>query len=707
MATPAPPAAAGGLPVGPGAGDSLDDRPPRGARSSLVGRRRTEPALLLSGAVTDGRSTLSHLGVNALFLEPRMGGIETYVRELYPAIIEARPDLRISMFVNERGRELIAAEPWADGVRARDPPAARDPRRPGARGGAPAGRRGAAAPLSAPAQRRPHGAASAARPLGGDGRRRHLAAGARSGAPADADAVEVARDPGRATRSAADRDLGERPGRDRRGLPRSARPHRRDPARPRHRRRRGADRRGRAAGAPRPGIRPCRPRRLRVPGAQECRPARRGDAGDPGRVSRRRAGLARQLDAAAGRGADSGAGARSRRRRRLPRLGERRRSRGPLPCGGVLRAALAPGGLRPAGARGDATAACPSPARRPRLSRRSPEMRRCSSTRSGPTRSRRPSRRSSAIRPWPPSSPRRASGGRHSSPGVAPRRRRSRLSSARSREHPARPAVGDRAGVPPPHTVPAAPPPELRAAGIARSGAAPLRRERAPAEARDSRVPVPRLGVAIALRHHTGDVLVLDEIFSQLEYEPPRRGQAGCSRLSGAPRVVDLGANIGLFGAWVLGRYPDATIVAVEADPANAAVHRRTIEANELATAGSWSRGSRPRRAGSRPLRRRRACDLARRRRRGVDRRPDRRRLSGARRRGRGEDRHRGRRVGRSSPILASPLYVPACSCSSTTRRAARGQIRRRPPRRRCAVPGSRWSTAGASRNSAPGSSGR
>jgi glycosyltransferase involved in cell wall biosynthesis len=80
-----------------------------------AGERRTEPALLLSGAVTNGRS-LSHLGVNALFLEPRMGGIETYVRELYPAMIDARPDLRISMFVNDRGRELIAAEPWADGV---------------------------------------------------------------------------------------------------------------------------------------------------------------------------------------------------------------------------------------------------------------------------------------------------------------------------------------------------------------------------------------------------------------------------------------------------------------------------------------------------------------------------------------------------------------------------------------------------------------
>jgi glycosyltransferase involved in cell wall biosynthesis len=65
--------------------------------------------------VTKGRK-LSHLGVNALFLEPRMGGIETYVRELYPAILDARPDLRISMFVSDRGRELIAAEPWADRI---------------------------------------------------------------------------------------------------------------------------------------------------------------------------------------------------------------------------------------------------------------------------------------------------------------------------------------------------------------------------------------------------------------------------------------------------------------------------------------------------------------------------------------------------------------------------------------------------------------
>lgn len=89
-------------------------------------------------------------------------------------------------------------------------------------------------------------------------------------------------------------------------------------------------------------------------------------------------------------------------------------------------------------------------------------------------------------------------------------------------------------------------------------------------------------GVAVALRHHTGDIMVLDEIFSQGEYEPPREARLGLAKLPPEPRVLDLGANIGLFGAWVLAQLPGATIVAVEADPENAAVHRRTIEANAL-----------------------------------------------------------------------------------------------------------------------------
>lgn len=61
-------------------------------------------------------SSLRHLGVNALFLQPRMGGIETYVRRLLPAVLEARPGLRVSVFVNQEGRELLAAEDWSSEV---------------------------------------------------------------------------------------------------------------------------------------------------------------------------------------------------------------------------------------------------------------------------------------------------------------------------------------------------------------------------------------------------------------------------------------------------------------------------------------------------------------------------------------------------------------------------------------------------------------
>lgn len=84
--------------------------------------------------------------------------------------------------------------------------------------------------------------------------------------------------------------------------------------------------------------------------------------------------------------------------------------------------------------------------------------------------------------------------------------------------------------------------------------------------------------VAVTLRHHTPDVLVLDEVFAQQEYELPG---AVADVLAGADLdVADIGANIGLFGAWVLQRFPTARIVAVEADPANAAIHRRTSAAN-------------------------------------------------------------------------------------------------------------------------------
>jgi FkbM family methyltransferase len=85
--------------------------------------------------------------------------------------------------------------------------------------------------------------------------------------------------------------------------------------------------------------------------------------------------------------------------------------------------------------------------------------------------------------------------------------------------------------------------------------------------------------IRIALRHHSPDVMVLDEVFSQHEYVfPPAVGEA-LARLE-APRVVDLGANIGLFGAFVLTTLPGARILSVEVDPGNTAVHEAAIAAN-------------------------------------------------------------------------------------------------------------------------------
>jgi glycosyltransferase involved in cell wall biosynthesis len=63
-------------------------------------------------------------GVNAIFLEPGMGGLETYVLELTPALLKADPSLRLSVLCNPSGRELLAAQPWAGEVELITPRAA-------------------------------------------------------------------------------------------------------------------------------------------------------------------------------------------------------------------------------------------------------------------------------------------------------------------------------------------------------------------------------------------------------------------------------------------------------------------------------------------------------------------------------------------------------------------------------------------------------
>ncbi|MEX2032198.1 MAG: glycosyltransferase, partial [Dehalococcoidia bacterium] len=57
-----------------------------------------------------------HVGLNAIFLQPQMGGLETYVRELVPALLDVRPDLRVSIFVNELGKRVLVEEPWSGQV---------------------------------------------------------------------------------------------------------------------------------------------------------------------------------------------------------------------------------------------------------------------------------------------------------------------------------------------------------------------------------------------------------------------------------------------------------------------------------------------------------------------------------------------------------------------------------------------------------------
>jgi FkbM family methyltransferase len=97
-------------------------------------------------------------------------------------------------------------------------------------------------------------------------------------------------------------------------------------------------------------------------------------------------------------------------------------------------------------------------------------------------------------------------------------------------------------------------------------------------------------GLTILLRHQTRDVNILNEIFggtsAHLCYEPPAAVAARLD-LDPAPRVLDLGANIGLFGVYAMGRWPRARIHSFEPDPANLNLLRRVVEINGLGS--RWS----------------------------------------------------------------------------------------------------------------------
>lgn len=86
-------------------------------------------------------------------------------------------------------------------------------------------------------------------------------------------------------------------------------------------------------------------------------------------------------------------------------------------------------------------------------------------------------------------------------------------------------------------------------------------------------------GRTVLLRHGTIDPWTFNELFVLRLYEPPPPVAA---LLAGVrePVVLDLGANIGMFGLDALQRYEGARVTAYEPDAESAAIHRRLIELN-------------------------------------------------------------------------------------------------------------------------------
>ena len=85
-------------------------------------------------------------------------------------------------------------------------------------------------------------------------------------------------------------------------------------------------------------------------------------------------------------------------------------------------------------------------------------------------------------------------------------------------------------------------------------------------------------GAVIVLRHQTRDLEVVDEVLVPPHaYEPP---PVVASHLGGPLRIVDIGANIGTFGVFALGRWNVDTMRSFEPDPTNAAMLNETIALN-------------------------------------------------------------------------------------------------------------------------------
>jgi FkbM family methyltransferase len=100
-------------------------------------------------------------------------------------------------------------------------------------------------------------------------------------------------------------------------------------------------------------------------------------------------------------------------------------------------------------------------------------------------------------------------------------------------------------------------------------------------------------GLKAYLRHGTPDVATLDDVFYSRHYDPPQPVDELLRGLGRAPEVLDLGANVGLFGLFALERFPDSRVLSFEPDGANAALLRQCAAVNdgrwEVVEAAAWT----------------------------------------------------------------------------------------------------------------------
>ena len=98
-----------------------------------------------------------------------------------------------------------------------------------------------------------------------------------------------------------------------------------------------------------------------------------------------------------------------------------------------------------------------------------------------------------------------------------------------------------------------------------------------------------RSGLRVTLRHGARDLAVMNEIFGGTSgyncYEPPPE-IAEILDAKATVRVLDVGANIGLFSLFALTRWPGSTVHSLEPDPGNFALLRRNFADNNHT--GRW-----------------------------------------------------------------------------------------------------------------------